>query len=132
MYHTGMDYYSWLDTKNTQLLFQHMAAVLVRLGQADMRCEALRMKAAEEKDLRKKKDLIDAAALAMQQLEVIAGQAIELGRAMATTSEKTPDLPKEMPSIVQGNPASEYEGGRVIQDNPPEINVGTGVPRGSA
>lgn len=129
----GKGFWDDVDVEDRRLLVEHMEAVLVRLGQADLRCEELRRRAAQEQNPRRKKDLNDAAALALQQLEIVAGQAIELGRALSTRPGlKQPEIPEEIPNVIQNNPVSSYAGQEGVPDNPPEINVGSGVPRGEA
>lgn len=114
------------------LIYQHMEALLARLGQADLQCEEARRRAAMETDPHRRRSLHDAATLSMQQLEALVGQAIELGRALVKRPLPMPDMPADLPETVIDNPASDYQG-RAGLPTVIEINVGPGTPpRGEA
>ncbi len=91
-----------------QLLIQHMEAVLTRLGVQDMRTEDLRLQAQAETDPNRRAELRAAGDAAMARLNMIAHQAIELGRALV----RRPGIP--LPSVPEEVPPqdanSAYEG----------------------
>lgn len=100
------------------LVVQHMEAILVRLGRADMECERLRLLAAQETNPTKKRELTASADLAINALNMVATQAIELGRALVKRPEiPVPAMPIKVPESVRTNEASSYEG---VAGLPPE------------
>lgn len=93
------------------LVIQHMEAVLTRLGRADMECERLRRQADSEPDELRKRELTQYAELSMNRLNMVAHQAIELGRALVRRPDMpTPAVPPTVPESIRLNPVSAYEG----------------------
>lgn len=120
------------EAEAQRILSQHMEAVLVRLGRADLRCQELRQKASVEEDPEHRRNMNDAATLATQQLEIIAGQAIELGRALALRDDPVPAIPQELPQAVKDHAdGSAYQGRAGLRDLP-EIVISPRIKRGEA
>lgn len=95
------------------LLIQHMEAVLVRLGRADMECQQLRLLAelADEQDPEQKAELTRQAEASVNRLNRVAHEAIELGRGLVRRPEVLPpDVPERIPEQIRQNPDSEYQG----------------------
>jgi len=99
-----------LEMEERLLLFAHMEAVFVRLGQADLRAEDLRRRAAEETDETRARELTQLAELAVRRLEMVAHEAIELGRGMARRDIPAPPVPPVIPRVIQENENSTYSG----------------------
>jgi hypothetical protein len=92
-----------LMAEDRMIVIQHMEAILVRLGKADLECERLRQQAAEEKDPQRKAELDQSAQLATHSLEMVAHQAIELGRGLARRPGiPVPAVPEQVPIIEGG------------------------------
>jgi hypothetical protein len=89
------------------LLTQHMEGILVRLGNQDMHTEDLRLRAASETDPDKRSELLAASEVSMANLNLIAHQAIELGRALARRAKSVPAIPTRLPDQDE---ESAYEG----------------------
>lgn len=89
------------------LLIQHMEGILVRLGNQDMHTEDLRLRAAAETNPDKRSELLAASEVSMANLNLIAHQAIELGRALARRSKSVPVIPATLP---EQDDKSAYEG----------------------
>jgi hypothetical protein len=103
------------------ILIQHMEAILVQLGRADMICENLRRRAAEELDETRKRELITASETAMGRLNMVAHQAIELGRGLVARPDiPVPAVPVRVPTALQENPNTEYQGREGL---PPEEDL---------
>jgi hypothetical protein len=101
------------------LIIQHMEAVLVRLGVADMEAERLRRLAAEETDPEAQPRRRQEAELAVRRVEQVATQAIELGRGLARRPEiPVPAMPAQVPASIQQNPNSEYQGRDGLPEEP--------------
>lgn len=93
------------------LLIQHMEAVLLRLGRADMECERLRREAAEAETMQLKAERTQQADIALARLNMVAHEAIELGRGLVRRPEVLPpDVPERVPEQIRQNPDSEYQG----------------------
>lgn len=109
-------------------VYQHMEGILVRLGQADMNCERLRMMAAAEENPVKKAGLEQMAELAMRRIEMVATEAIELGRALAVRGQKT-EVPSSIPESIRSVEESAYRGAEGLPkglDPEPLAYVSTG------
>lgn len=109
-----------LQMEDRLLIIQHMEAVLVRLGRADLECERFRREAAEEQDpiLRAEKE--QRAEISIRALNMVAHQAIELGRGLARRPEVVPPaVPQVIPASFRANPNTAYEGASGM---PPEEN----------
>lgn len=97
--------------EDRMLLIQHMEAVLVRLGRADMECQQLRQQALDAVDNMTKDQLDRQAEAAMGRLNRVAHEAIELGRGLVRRPEVVPpDVPERVPEQIRQNPDSEYQG----------------------
>lgn len=110
-------------------IYQHMEGILVRLGQADMNCERLRLMAAEEENAVKRAGLEQMADLAARRLEMVATEAIELGRALAVRNQAKVQVPKEIPESIRSVEQSAYKGVEGLpkgQDPDPLAYVSTG------
>ena len=99
-----------LQMEDRLLVIQHMEAILVRLGRADMECERLRLEAEAQEDPILKASLTQSAEIAMQALNMVAHQAIELGRALVRRPAPGPAVPPEVPESIRQNPNTEYQG----------------------
>jgi hypothetical protein len=105
------------------LLIQHMEAVLVRLGRADMDCERLRREAASADNPQLKAERTQQAEIAVGRLNMVAHEAIELGRGLVHRPEVLPpDVPERVPEQIRQNPDSEYLG----RDGLPPENTSEG------
>jgi len=113
------------------LTVQHMEAILTRLGRADMECERLRTLAASETDPISKEQRSQSAELAVHSLEMIAHQAIELGRALVSRPEiPLPDMPAQVPDSIRENPNTEYQGQEGLPgDALADMSLGARPPR---
>lgn len=97
--------------EDRMLLIQHMEAVLVRLGRADMECERLRRLANEETDPAAKQQATQQAETAIENLNRVAHQAIELGRGLVRRPEVVPPhIPERVPEQIRQNPDTQYQG----------------------
>lgn len=93
------------------LVIQHMEAVLVRLGRVDMEHERLRRQAAEEQNPDRKRELEQYAELMGNRLNMVAHQAIELGRGLVRRPEiPVPAMPEQVPRSLRDNDQTEYQG----------------------
>lgn len=100
-----------LAMEDRLLLIQHMESILVRLGRQDMECERIRRLAAEEQDPIIKAQRTQEAELAIGRLNMVAHQAIELGRGLIRRPEiPMPAVPERMPEAIRRNPNTEYQG----------------------
>lgn len=99
-----------LEAEERILIIQHMEGIMVRLGQADIRCERLRRQAAAEEDPQRKAELEQLAELSMNSLNMVAHQAIELGRGLAMRDMQPPEIPEQVPPTLQRPPEVAYEG----------------------
>lgn len=99
------------EAEEQELIRQHMEAVLVKLGRADMNCERLRLMAASEENPVKKAGMEQMAEMATRRLEMIAHEAIELGRALAVRSQNEPtEVPSQIPESIKNIEESSYSG----------------------
>jgi len=105
-----------LGAEDRILILQHMEGILVRLGQADMRAEGLRQQAAEATDPTRKRELDQLADLAINRMEMVAHEAIELGRGLVRRDAPTPPIPQDIPRSIQENEASQYRGAEILGD----------------
>jgi hypothetical protein len=97
--------------EDRMLLIQHMEAVLVRLGRADMECERHRNLAAAEENPQLKAEYEQRAEIAMARLNMVAHEAIELGRGLVRRPEVVPPtMPDRVPEQIRQNPDSAYQG----------------------
>jgi hypothetical protein len=95
-----------LQVEDRILLFQHMEAILARVGAQDMVVEQLRLAAAEGDT-----DAGQRAGHEMVRLERLVHQAIELGRGLARRPEvPVPAIPEQVPRAIADNEASDYTG----------------------
>lgn len=109
------------------LLFQHMEAILARIGAQDMVVENLR-RAAQDGDA----EAGQRAGHEMVRLERLVHQAIELGRGLARRPEiPVPAIPVEVPRSIQENVESDYQGREAV-DEPVERIVVPGALAGTA
>lgn len=99
-----------LEMEERLLLIGHMEAILTRLGEQDLRTEHFRIRAQEELDPDRRSELQIAAENAMAKLNMIAHEAIELGRAMARRDLPLPEVPEQVPQSVQDDERSQYKG----------------------
>src|ERR1700733_12838314 len=97
------------DDPEKELIYQHMEAILVRLGQADMHCERLRMAAASEENAVKRSGMEQMAEMSARRLEMIASEAIELGRALAVRLQRV-TVPSRIPEGISSVEESSYKG----------------------
>jgi len=101
----------WHSMLDRILLIQHMEAVLVRLGRADMECQQARERAVGAEDNMAKDELDRQVEAAMGRLNRVAHEAIELGRGLVRRPEVLPpDVPERIPEQIRQNPDSEYQG----------------------
>lgn len=96
-----------------RLISQHVEAVLVRMGEADLYCEQKRREAAEALGDGAGTDsaVVLEAQRATVVFERVLGQVIELGRGLAgrPLDVKFKDLPGQVPPVVARNPDSSYD-----------------------
>jgi hypothetical protein len=97
-----------LQMEDRLLTIHHMDAVLTRLGDADLRAESARRIAANNPtDMEMERQAIEA----VNRVEMVAGEAIELGRALVRRPGiPMPAFPDEIPTSVQEQEHSEYRG----------------------
>ena len=111
-----------LLTDERLVIVQHMEALLTRLGAADLHAESLRRRATELAGSGREGALVVEAQQALQVLERIVHQAIELGRGLARRPEVTPPpLPQTPPPTVARVEHSDYDPSQV-PDVPPLEN----------
>lgn len=103
------------EDEERALIVQHMEAILVKLGRADMNCERLRLMAATEENPVKKAGMEQMAEMAARRLEMIAHEAIELGRALAVRSQNDA-VPLEIPESIRNIGESSYSGAEGMPD----------------
>lgn len=97
--------------EDRMLLIQHMEGVLVRLGRADMEAERFRLLAVGEEDPQRKAEHEQQAQIAIARLNMVAHEAIELGRGLVRRPEVVPPhVPERVPEQIRQNPDSEYQG----------------------
>lgn len=112
-----------LQMEDRLLMVQHMEAVLVRLGRADLECERFRREALEETEPRLKAEKEQRAEISIRTLNMVAHQAIELGRGLARRPEVIPPIvPERIPDSFRQNPNHEYQGREGLPPEPPEEN----------
>jgi hypothetical protein len=101
------------------LVIGHMEAVLVRLGVADLEAQRLRELAQNESNEEARPRRIHEADVAVRRLEQVANQAIELGRALVRRPDiPMPAVPPSVPTSIQQNPNSEYQGREGLPELP--------------
>ncbi len=99
-----------LQMEDRLLVIGHMEAILTRLGDADLRAESARRMVESNPGLGNV-ELEQQATEAVQRLERVVTQAIELGRGLIRRPEvPMPAFPREVPRSVQEVEHSDYEG----------------------
>jgi hypothetical protein len=94
-----------------RLISQHVEALVMRLGEADLYCEMMRKRAAELLGTGTEGSAVLEAQRATSVLTTINDQVIELGRGLARRpiDVKFVDLPGRVPQVVAENAASDYD-----------------------
>jgi len=107
-----------LEMEERLLLFQHMESILTRLGVADLNAERLRLAANAQTDPVQKSQQELMAELAINRLNLICNEAIELGRGLARRDLPIPEVPAQIPSVIAENEASNYQGRDALPEDP--------------
>lgn len=102
-----------LQAEDRILVIQHMEAVLTRLGATDLQAESLRRQAANAPD---DIELEQRAEAAVERVEAVMDQAIELGRGLVRRPEiPMPAFPPQIPRSVEQAEHSDYEGQGTVE-----------------
>jgi len=101
-----------------RLISQHVEALVERLGAADMYAEQKRLEAVRLAGSNREGSVVLEADQAVQVLERIIHQLIELGRGLARRPDvKFIDIPSRVPNSVANNPLSSYEPSELPDDS---------------